>query len=546
MNESILGFVDHKGVIIMNNKGETILPSHLLIDHAYNDPSQWFLCECVYIEVIGGISSYTENGRTEKRTFLTEGKFKVDIPLFVDRFISFYNIKLVNGQWEKQGEQITEGMIKCYISFALSPFGFDTRKIKEAYELLSIRCESSSENSNLIITGYDDIKIRETNYLFFPWFPRGKLTAIQGDSGSSKSTFVYGVGALVTIGSDLLGVPCEDPGNVMFITNEDDASDILTAFQDAGGDARKLMRIKEREQIAGLDFSENGAAQLNKIIKDNNLRFLVIDPIQAFLRGDMNKANETRPQLARLMDIAAENDICIAFIQHMGKDSSKAALHRGVGSVDIVAATRSVIQIVTDPEDDLYKIAFTVKNNTAALQDVRQAIRYQVRDHPGSFDFEKKKRLHYHGHAEFIELLPEYDDKLFQKSKQKAENEEKTAIEYQADPLVLTVRELVKYNPDRIFIGTDELIQRITDHCGRCPYQAGTKSKANGLNNHIIEIREALMQKDAIQIDIQTGSIKPQHYKWKGDMIIPDQVRTKGVHITAIKNGHEGGQQTEL
>ena len=400
------------------------------------------------------------------------------------------------------------------------------------------------------VTGFDDVEESETDYLFYPWFPRGKLVAVQGDSGSSKSTFMYAIGALVSIGADLLGVPCEDPGNVMFLTIEDDPGDIKTAFVDSGGNIGRLLRVEDREEIAKLNLSSAGARKIDNIIKEHDIKLLVLDPIQQFLAGDMNKATETRPQLARLMNIASENHICIVFLEHLGKDTSKAALHRGIGSVDIGAATRSIIQIITDPEDEFYKIAFTVKNNTAPFQDIRQGIRYQVKDHPGSFNHETKKRRHFHGHAELTAKLPEYNERLYRKAQRKAEEQEKQAlqkeIDYQADPLVLTVRELSRYNPERFFICTDELIRRITEHCGHCPYQA-SNNKVFGINSRVTAIRETMMTEDAIQMDLQNNPIQPKAYRWKGETIIPENLaRTRGIFITPIKNGSSGSQQTEI
>lgn len=403
------------------------------------------------------------------------------------------------------------------------------------------------EKKNMLtIVNYNDIVIKETDYLFFPWFPRGKLVAVQGDSGTSKSTFAYAIGALVTTGTDLLGIPCEDPGNVMFITNEDDESDILTAFLDAGGDMSRLFRIMEREQIARLDLSPAGAAMINKIIKEQNIRFLVLDPIQAFLRGDMNKANETRPQLARLMDIAAENDNCIAFIEHTGKDTTKAALHRGIGSVDIGAATRSILQIVTDPSDDFYKIAYTVKNNTAALQDTRRAIRYQVMDRPGSRDQVTGKHHHFHGHAEFSEILPEYNERTYRRAQRNAEESSVQAeIDYATDPLVITVRKLIEQNPGGLFIGTTELIRRITICAGHCPY-VQTQNKHNGINSRISVLRGLMMENDAIQMDLEKDPTTTKPFYWDGQIIAPDKAKERGVYINPIRNGSSDSQQTKF
>lgn len=407
----------------------------------------------------------------------------------------------------------------------------------------------AKEPEKLVVTGFDDVEIKPTDYLFFPWFPRGKLVAIQGDSSSSKSTFMYAVGAAVSTGSDLLSVPCEDPGNVMFITIEDDEGDIKISFQDAGGDTSHLRRIRDREQIAKLNLSPAGAQTINEIIKAENIKLLVLDPIQQFLTGDMNKANETRPQLARLMNIAAENNICIAFIEHIGKDTSKAALHRGIGSVDIGAATRSIIQVVTDPTDDYYKIAFTVKNNTADFHETQRAIRYQVKDHPGSYNPEEKKRSRFHGHAEFSEIIPEYNERLYRRAMRKAdeaaEEEEALLFTYDDDPLVITARQLIAENPQGLFIGTDDLIRKITECCGRCPYDQ-TKSKATSIYARVNKLRNLMIDTDGIQADKQSNSIYPKVYNWRGALTEPAYTRTKGFVLTPVNASKQGYQQTKI
>ncbi len=411
---------------------------------------------------------------------------------------------------------------------------------------------AEKKKHQLTITGYDDIEIKPIDFLFFPWFPRGYLVAVQGDSGTSKSTCLYAVGAKVSTGADLLGVPCEDPGNVMFITIEDEASDIKISFLDAGGDLSKLFRIQEREEIARLNLSPDGIKMINKIIKEKDIKFLVLDPIQQFLTGDMNNASETRPQMARLMNVAAENNICIAFTVHTGKDTTKAAIHRGIGSVDIGASTRSMLQVVTDPEDDYYKILFTVKSNLAALQDVQRAIQYQVKDHPGSYNHEKQKHERFRGHAEFTQILPEYNERLFKKAArkadEKAEEEETLQFEYDDDPLVITAREIASYNPDGMFIGTDDLISKITDVCGRCPY-IPAKDKTIGIYQRISKLRTLLIEKDGIQVDKREGSIKPKAYNWRGKIFEPDYNRkVYGVTITPVTIGTSGkhAQQTKI
>ena len=104
------------------------------------------------------------------------------------------------------------------------------------------------------VSDYSDVQIQETEYLYFPWFIRGKLTARQGDTDTGKSTFLYTIGAYVSQGKPIFGIQCEAPGNVMFVTLEDSESDIKTAFQDAGGDMSKLRRIRDRKMRGVLPY----------------------------------------------------------------------------------------------------------------------------------------------------------------------------------------------------------------------------------------------------------------------------------------------------
>jgi len=396
-----------------------------------------------------------------------------------------------------------------------------------------------SEAVDKYVTDYSDVQITETEYLFFPWFVRGKLNSVQGDTSTGKSTFLYAIGAYVSTGRGLFGIPCEAPGNVMFITLEDSESDILTAFVDAGGNTKHLRKMP-KELIARIELGNADVLQfIEKAITKHKLKFLTLDPIQNFLSGDMNKASETRPQLANLMEIAERTGCCIAFIQHTTKDQTRSALHKGIGSVDILAATRSALQIVSDPDDLDVKIAFTIKNNTASRQDVETALRYVIRDHPGSIDPDGKHHR-YHGHAEFTGVIPSYNERIYKRALKKAQEREEGSLqartEYASDPLVITLKKLIMENPDGLFIGHSDLIRRITDRCNTCPYTQ-TKDKASGLSERIRYIRPMLIERDRIQIDPQPNALKLKPYTWNGKMITEFAIptgRERGIQITPL------------
>lgn len=391
-----------------------------------------------------------------------------------------------------------------------------------------------AETDNGIGT-YDDVDIVETNYLYFPWLIRGKLNLVQGDSDTGKSTLLYCIGAHVSKGQNIDDVPCEAPGNVMFVTLEDSDSDIKTAFIDSGGDLSHLKRIRDRKKIASLCFkNRNDLNYIEKIITNNDIKFLVFDPIQAYLGGDINKSNETRPQMEALAGIAERTGCAITLIQHTGKDSSRQGIHKGLGSVDIVAASRSLLQISTDPEDENIVIAYTVKNNTASRADTQRAITYQIYDHPGSIDTHGKHHR-YHGHAEITGVLEKYNERIHKARVAKCAESGERIVNYDTDPLVLTVRELIKQNPDGLFIWKDELIERITDYTGSCPYQGG-KSKSDGLSSRISAIRAKMIELDKIQIDGQDNALRHKPYTWDGKIISSDDRKPqRGYWLKAIR-----------
>ena len=87
--------------------------------------------------------------------------------------------------------------------------------------------------------------------------------------------------------------------------------------------------------------------ELKKAIVENNARLVIIDPIQAYLGADvdMNRANEVRPIFMRLGQVAQRTGCAILLIGHLNKAAGMQSLQRGLGSIDIAAAVRSVMFI---------------------------------------------------------------------------------------------------------------------------------------------------------------------------------------------------------
>ena len=57
----------------------------------------------------------------------------------------------------------------------------------------------------------------------------------------------------------------------------------------------------------------------------------------------MNRANQVRQMMLRLGKIAQRSGVAIVAVRHLRKAGAKNALHAGVGSIDYIAAARSVL-----------------------------------------------------------------------------------------------------------------------------------------------------------------------------------------------------------
>lgn len=87
--------------------------------------------------------------------------------------------------------------------------------------------------------------------------------------------------------------------------------------------------------------------RIARAIRENNARLVIIDPVQAFLGADvdMNRANEVRPISRSLGDIAQATGCAIVLIGHLNKAAGTQSTYRGLGSIDITAAVRSLLFI---------------------------------------------------------------------------------------------------------------------------------------------------------------------------------------------------------
>jgi len=188
----------------------------------------------------------------------------------------------------------------------------------------------------------NDIETKAVDWLWYPYIPFGKVSLINGDPGEGKTTFVLNLAAALTnawkLPNDSSG---REPINVIYQTAEDGLADtIKPRLEHAGADCSRISVIDDT--VRPLTMTDE---RLSAAIAQKNAKLMVLDPIQAYLGADvdLNRANETRPIFTNLAKTAEETGCAIVLVGHMNKMSGIKAAYRGLGSIDIQGAARSVL-----------------------------------------------------------------------------------------------------------------------------------------------------------------------------------------------------------
>ena len=161
--------------------------------------------------------------------------------------------------------------------------------------------------------------------------------------GEGKTYFAMRLAAACTNRKPLPGMETLDPFNIIYQTAEDGLGDtVKPRLIEADADLERVLVIDDRDTPLTL-----ADERIARAIRENNARLVIIDPVQAFLGADvdMNRANEVRPIFRSLGDIAQATGCAIVLIGHLNKAAGTQSTYRGLGSIDITAAVRSLLFI---------------------------------------------------------------------------------------------------------------------------------------------------------------------------------------------------------
>ena len=335
------------------------------------EDNQLFVFEAA-IDLLSFIQLFPKDSK--KRSYLSLGgvssvalmTFLSERPQITSVFLCLDNDHAGNEACEKLAGEIPDG----YRVIRLKPARKDWNEIlcdenadrkKVIQETVTMKMQEKEALVPMLC--YKDIEQTSVEWLWFPYIPFGKLTIIQGNPGEGKTYFAMMLTAACTNRKLFPNMEDIEPFNVIYQTAEDGMGDtIKPRLVEAGADLSRVMVIDDSEEV--LTLSDD---RIEKAVRQNHVRLVIIDPVQAFIGADvdMNRANEVRPVFRKLGMIAEKTSCAIVLIGHLNKSSGTQSTYRGLGSIDIMAAVRSLIFIGKVRKDPTTRVLIHEKSSLA-------------------------------------------------------------------------------------------------------------------------------------------------------------------------------------
>ena len=214
-----------------------------------------------------------------------------------------------------------------------------------------------------VIGRYAEMKKSKVSWFWYPYIPFGKITLIQGDPSEGKSMLALKLAAIASMAGNMPdGEQMKESVRVIYQCLEDGIEDtIIPRLEQSGANINNFFFIKEG--FGPATTLDRGT--IEQVIIETGAKLLIIDPIQILLgrgcyTGDFGAVRSYMDMLAM---VANQTGCAVILIGHLNKNESGKELYRGVGSVDIVAAARSVLRVERIKEGSSVRIIRHIKSS---------------------------------------------------------------------------------------------------------------------------------------------------------------------------------------
>jgi putative DNA primase/helicase len=206
----------------------------------------------------------------------------------------------------------------------------------------------------------------------------GKLALLDGDPQLGKSLLTLDLCARLSTGRPFPdGTPSPGPATSLIFNAEDGAADtILPRLRALGADLDRVLVAPRGDPSAALALPGD-LGPLDDLVAQTGARFVVLDPVVAFLQASVLSASDqsVRRALAPLADLAERRKCAVEMVRHLNKKGGGKALYRGGGSIGFTAACRSCWLAAAEPGGTGRCVLAQVKNNLGPPQ---PALTYEI------------------------------------------------------------------------------------------------------------------------------------------------------------------------
>lgn len=287
--------------------------------------------------------------------------------LYKPTIVGIQNIPCKYGTGHKVRIDVNNGNWSCD-KRKLYDQPFDEKKIIEVIKWVDK--PEAVGNDDLAIYWMSETEPEEIEWLWYPFIPKGKMMIIDGDPSIGKTWATVDICARVSAGLPMPdSTQPTESGKVMYCTMEDTAGDIRKRLGTIGhANLNNIAVFSGKKSKDGFDVPfdfGNNIESFKKAVEQIKPSVVVIDPLQSFIGVDMNKANETRPALQRMVTLAKEYNFALIILRHLTKGGKEKGLYRGMGSIDIIGTARAAVYVGQHKTDPLIKVWAHNKYNLA-------------------------------------------------------------------------------------------------------------------------------------------------------------------------------------
>ncbi len=217
----------------------------------------------------------------------------------------------------------------------------------------------------------NDVQEERIEWLWRGYLPLGMISILAGDGGVGKSFVACDLAMRITTGTPFpFSLDRFGPANVAIFDLENPRSQILVPrLRVAGADlSRCVLYDPGEDEVATFPAALDAPVDF---VREHEAEVVVNDTLAAFQDStlDSHKQVEQRRVMTSLMRLAERTGAAVLALAHLNKNTKANAIHRLMGSVDVVNGARSVMLLGQDPDDEDTRAITTEKTNIYERQE---------------------------------------------------------------------------------------------------------------------------------------------------------------------------------